>query len=876
MKLRLATLAFLSLLAHEVWSDLGCEEAQPDCIPEKDWASIFGEVFDSVSSENAEKINLNLMKHMRYIRENVRPKCPMNWHDDQLGFRDLSNPNCLIDETFIKLLSLSNKLKCSTLDCSNSGSVDWESDELIRYKRTMLMWLDIVPVEHGRIISAEDRDGIIDFIVDNLYIHVKENNFFALQEFVRSLRLPSLHQMYQITGTCTLQESRWENDLACPWRNVLDNVFTLTNIYKGRNDKVKHISKSIDYTRKLELRNLKNIVEDAALDTQESLEQFTDFMLSVINNKFDKLEDYFSTLADFDNDIAEADIGYITNSLDKFKRKQDELTEELKDISDRLAAETKDASSADSLSAWLKFSVSLALGIVGIIGKDPSGLMDAWDKLDETAAATANAIRAGTLENLMEEVNSDLSTVYSAFNKNRDLLDDAMDIVKYESNPDSSGEISDTRRTRFLAAYNAYDPGVITVDIVRLDERWTNVLEVIKASLDDMSQAAASVFRGKIYAKNYIEDMAVLISEITALLESRFEFQFNLMDALAASLRAKLAKNSVQKLSDSIEDARNHHSLKFARKQAALNSLITLRIHTLQTLQLHCNVLEFRNAGEMPTVCTNAMQSLSDSTIADVITFTPESCLESTSDVSIPVTKKVRKGAINLLDLYSGKLTSFQIPDAQWLVDNGWVHKSEAESKVFYLKGFRLYLVSQEETSGGRWVLSSVTALGAAPLVKNGNQHTKYGLLPEQTYTFSYRENIPPSCRQTESNPYQLCEQLSDICPIHRKDIDNEYDLYPSIFSEWEIEVPDLHENTEIPKFFEDEDRLYLQARINLCSKSPSREPNTTLQQKPLFDSLARCSAGNYFNRQKNAWTPCPEGAIVALGGHYCKPGKVD
>ena len=120
-------------------------------------------------------MNLVLLQNVKYIQKYVSPECIVHLQ----GFRDLSNPNCLIDEIFGRLSSLFSSLNCSPPDCSNS---DWDSPVIILQKRTLLMWLDIVPVEHGKVIPTEDRNGIINYILDNLYIHVRANDLVALKK----------------------------------------------------------------------------------------------------------------------------------------------------------------------------------------------------------------------------------------------------------------------------------------------------------------------------------------------------------------------------------------------------------------------------------------------------------------------------------------------------------------------------------------------------------------------------------------------------------------------------------------------------------------------------------------------------------------------
>jgi hypothetical protein len=198
---------------------------------------------------------------------------------------------------------------------------------------------------------------------------------------------------------------------------------------------------------------------------------------------------------------------------------------------------------------------------------------------------------------------------------------------------------------------------------------------------------------------------------------------------------------------------------------------------------------------------------------------------------------------------------------------------------VFYVKGFEIFLMSQERSSAGRHVGINIWARGAAPLVKDGDTHNqrKYEIKPTQRYRFEYKENIPP-CDKSEKNPYQVCKPLSNMCTDEDGRINNKFDLYPSIFSEWEIEVPDLNENSKIPKIIEGEHAPFLQAKIILCSKRPDERPKLDLKDKKVesSDNHQQCVDGVYFDRTTYHWKKCPYGSHSALGGYYCAPGKFD
>ena len=850
-----------------------------------DWKTVFGKAFDYVSSNNLRELNLLLAEHGGCIRGQIRRRCPKPIYVS--GGRDLSHEDCLIDETFIRLFSFSRRLECSDALCSDPDSVNWEEPRSKQLRGDLLMWFDIASLKTGRKISATDIDEIVSTLLRNVHSYLQRNDFGGLRDFLNEMRLPNLRQINDIGLECSKPAYSWESDLACSWKKFLKELVLLISMYHSENDKVIRLTTTFDYNEKLRQINLKNVVDNAAAGTQKSLEQFADELTSVINDRFEQLGDYFTTLADFDGDIAKADIGYIVAALDKFSDDQRKLSLDFDELALRLITVTQTVARANAAAAWYKAFVTTAFAAVSASTGDMSGFIDAWDKTDEATEAALEVAKSEKLTELISDLTADMDKIADGFKDNRLLLDNAHDIVLWESGQETADpEDKENTKWEFLQAYNDYDPQVYTADIEKIGQGMSNVLDVIKEVLDGSTQfAAATAGKGQIVASTTLEDMASLIPQITALMDARFEYQFDYMDSLAAYLRAQLAQSSVQQLQNSIEESRKSGSTiskNIAYNQAALTTLITSKTHTMQAVRYACNVLQYKNAGEMPTVCKSAQRSLSDSDITDVLAFLPENCVKNTNDgvyVSIPVSNEpAQPGTISLQDLYtSKKRATLQIPDVQWLVDHGWLLRSDAAEKVYYVKGFELFLLSLEKASEGRHVGVDISVGSSAPLVK-GEGHQRYDIKPNQRYEFTYRENIPP-CDKTEANPYELCKNkpLSKICVTRDGVIENDLDLYPSIFSNWIIEVPDLGSHTQIPSILSGDGNFSLQAKIMLCSKSPKTKPEVEVNERPRDTSGAtgaECGDGDYYDRKAFEWRKCPTGSSAALGGYYCKPGK--
>ena len=127
-----------------------------------------------------------------------------------------------------------------------------------------------------------------------------------------------------------------------------------------------------------------------------------------------------------------------------------------------------------------------------------------------------------------------------------------------------------------------------------------------------------------------------------------------------------------------------------------LSFYLIYRIHTLQVVVQHCNYLQFKNAGEMPSVCRSAMKTLKQRELSNLIAFQSRNCTrESFKFVDIPTTKSDDNEAtswINLTRLYQGDEVPFQIPSFEWLVEKNWITRADARDTAIYVSAFELFL----------------------------------------------------------------------------------------------------------------------------------------------------------------------------------------
>ena len=194
------------------------------------------------------------------------------------------------------------------------------------------------------------------------------------------------------------------------------------------------------------------------------------------------------------------------------------------------------------------------------------------------------------------------------------------------------------------------------------------------------------------------------ISKMMEIFSKIYNYQFDLMETLATAVRAyqsqffanrldtRLRVTSEQDLSSEEDDKA------ISLHQMMLSFYLIYRIHTLQVVVQHCNYLQFKNAGEMPSVCLSAMRTLEQRELSNLIAFQAGKCTpESFKFVDIPTIKSDNDDStswINMTRLYKGEEIPFQIPSFEWLVENNWITRADASDTAIYLSAFELFLPS--------------------------------------------------------------------------------------------------------------------------------------------------------------------------------------
>jgi hypothetical protein len=190
------------------------------------------------------------------------------------------------------------------------------------------------------------------------------------------------------------------------------------------------------------------------------------------------------------------------------------------------------------------------------------------------------------------------------------------------------------------------------------------------------------------------------VAVIIALYEEMHSIQFDIIRSMSDLARSKLAAGAAEKLSQTLKGSLSDEiDLVIAK----WNSLLLLRLHKLTLIDDACGTIQYLNHGKAELFCEDLKQR-PDRDLIKVISynFEKDMCQGGVTEaktVSIPGmvrrgNESIPDGVIDLSSFYGGlgkeEMTEgsilFQIPDSQWLVQNGWILGIDVHDGPFFVK----------------------------------------------------------------------------------------------------------------------------------------------------------------------------------------------
>lgn len=588
---------------------------------------------------------------------------------------------------------------------------------------------------------------------------------------------------------------------------------------------------------------------------------------------------YFYGLAKFDEDIAKADVTFISDKLSEFRKKSDEISKKVeKDIQNAMAAMvTVLAGQLVEESVILSLKIAEHTNPLKVIfGGVEVG--DIYEQLAEVARAAQELTHGVALRTSLVNVIKDSADLAKDFKDNANQISSMQTLVKaIEANKvDEIGYDAD----KFIKAYSDYTPKVNRARLAKNDALWATFKSETCDLLFGAQGAGAALGQGVVGGMLLCERLEGTLAKFSALRENVFDFQFDLVDSLAAVIRGNVGKKlstSIDVLNDVLESSK-----------LMLGFFITQ--HRLQhEAAVYCDKIEYRLQGKRLDDCSPSSGFFSKENLDNIISFDLKkiSYFEENKFVYLPTKPQFKgdTGFINIPSLAQGNSVTFRIPaNRTWLRQYNWLGLQENSAP--FVESFKMYLPLKRY---GRKKKTSVTTRTSIELTSIAGSMTSdtsdvvYSIPLEHSkfltvYYLGYRSSQCSDGNEI-SNPYSLCKNLPNICDTFTKK--PQESLMPTILSTWKLSYTVESGNRKVKwKAPNPATNLLIKARVKL------RHYRTKKSDFKLFeDNLASeevCCKGNTYQPEwyDSTCVPCPQKPDIPtnskskLGGYYCEKGK--
>ena len=588
---------------------------------------------------------------------------------------------------------------------------------------------------------------------------------------------------------------------------------------------------------------------------------------------------YFYGLAKFDEDIAKADITFISDKLSEFRKKSDEISKKVeKDIKNAMAAMV-------TVLAGQLVEESVILSLKIAENTNPSKVIfggvevgDIYEQLAEVARAAQELTHGVALRTSLVNVIKDSADLAKDFKDNANQISSMQILVKaIDANKvDEIGYDAD----KFIKAYSDYTPKVNRARLAKNDALWATFKSETCDLLFGAQGAGAALGQGVVGGMLLCEKLEGTLAEFSALRENVFDFQFDLVDSLAAVIRGNVGKKlstSIDVLNDVLESSK-----------LMLGFFITQ--HRLQhEAAVYCDKIEYRLQGKRLDDCSPSSGFFSKENLDNIISFDLKkiSYFEENKFVYLPTKPQFKgdTGFINIPSLAQGNSATFRIPaNRTWLRQYNWLGLEENSAP--FVESFKMYLPLKRYGKKKKTSVTTRTSIELTSIAGNMTSDTSdvvYSIPLEHSkfltvYYLGYRSSQCSDGNEIP-NPYSLCKNLPNICDTFTKK--PQESLMPTILSTWKLSYTVESGNRKVKwKAPNPATNLLINAKVKL------RHYHTKKSDFKLFeDNLASkevCCKGNTYQPEwyDSTCVPCPQKPDIPtnskskLGGYYCEKGK--
>ena len=554
---------------------------------------------------------------------------------------------------------------------------------------------------------------------------------------------------------------------------------------------------------------------------------------------------YFTTLQKYDQGIATKDVEFIKAKLIEFQENYDDLLKKFQEDFDLV----KDVAIGANIAQQMENLFAEGLSALG------KGLAD-------------NIITGVEIVSLSTEVNNlkaDTLKLKESFEDNAGQIVNLEEIV--EDIKSGNGGDSGLEGLKFIEAYGGYTPKVDEDLLEKNNELWAAYKGKACDLLAGPEGIAASLAQTAVGLT--CEKLDGTLAEFFATRESIFNFQFDLVDALAKIIRSHIGTE----LAKTIDIDTNH---------GRYSELMLIFFKTQSRLQseasLYCDKLEYLNHGKTIVACSSK-ELFTESEIDSLIAYEPNTFYDIEERfVYLPTKPQFPgdEGYINLASLAPNRKVTFRLPaNETWLNHFNWLTSGEIIAP--FVESFKIYLPLEDYavlTTRTKHYKTRIQLTAKEGSFVDETSKLKYVLpLENSEYVTVYEEGYDPAKCPTGkeiANPYSLCDNLPFICDTTSRVSKSR--VMPTILSRWDLSLSvesgakrlnwhELHPATN----------LLVIAKVNLRFPPGIRKRSRVYRRDE--SAFGCCSNANEYRPEwrSSTCTGCPADSESKMGGYYCE-----
>lgn len=369
-------------------------------------------------------------------------------------------------------------------------------------------------------------------------------------------------------------------------------------------------------------------------------------------------------------------------------------------------------------------------------------------------------------------------TLVKKFIENANKISNLKDLVNKIK---TSGKIEQFDGEKFIKEYDNYSPRVRKDLLGKNDALWEALREKACELLYEGEGKFSSILKASVGTT--CTDLKATLVQFSLLRGQIFDFQFNVLEALARVVRGVVAKKLAQKIPKSANNL-------LEGSQLMLGFFMThyrLQSHAA----LYCDQLEYLNFGQPIglSACSSTAGGFVSSSELNILKAysLPHSLVTHLENKYVYISTRPQfsndTGFIDLRSLAKGKSVVFSFPaNKTWLRQYNWV--SRTDRLVPFVQSFKLYLPLKVYKTGREKTYSKttihLTSMAPSSFKKSGVLYD----LPDRKYVTKYSEGYNRCAGEEISNPYsagkKICDTTTGIS-IPGKSI------LPTILSTWRL-----------------------------------------------------------------------------------------